>query len=379
MFRLAKWSLSEKAVHVNVYVNVHVHVGVGVDVTTIFELFAAIARTPTREVIYMRISRLTVLAAIVFLGFSACFTAFPAIEGRFERTLDVSGPVDLDVATGSGRIEVHAGSSTVVRISGTIRARDDWRAGAEEKVRFLESEPPIEQSGSTIRIGRIEDERYRNVSINYQIEVPADTRLTSRTGAGDQKVDGVRGPVEAITGSGSIVMNYVGGDVNARAGSGNIELASISGRLHAGTGSGSITARRIAGAVDASTGSGNITLEQAAAETDAADVEVSAGSGSINISGVNGALRARTGSGNISVSGNPTSEWKIHTASGGARLHLPRDAAFDLYAHTGSGSISVDHPVTLSGTVRRNEMRGTVRGGGSLVEVRTGSGNVRLE
>ena len=42
-----------------------------------------------------------------------------AASGRFERTLDVSGPVTLDVETGSGRIEIRRGATTQVRVVGT--------------------------------------------------------------------------------------------------------------------------------------------------------------------------------------------------------------------------------------------------------------------
>ena len=51
-----------------------------------------------------------------------------AFEGMFDRTLNVSGPVDLDVSTGSGRIEVrqgrtHADAIGVIHRHGTDAAR----------------------------------------------------------------------------------------------------------------------------------------------------------------------------------------------------------------------------------------------------------------
>jgi ribosomal protein S9 len=59
-------------------------------------------------------------------------------------------------------------------------------------------------------------------------------------------------------------------------------------------------------------------------------------------------------------------------------LHLNRDAAFDLYAHASSGRITVDHPLTVTGTLSRHEMRGKVRGGGNLIEIRTSSGGITI-
>src|ERR1044071_6007269 len=81
-------------------------------------------------------------------------------EGSFERVLNVSGIVNLDVSTGSGSIDVRRGIGNRVEIRGRIRASDNWRRSirdTEDVVRRLETNPPIEQSGNTIRIGRILD------------------------------------------------------------------------------------------------------------------------------------------------------------------------------------------------------------------------------
>jgi hypothetical protein len=330
----------------------------------------------------MRVSRRAawVCTLVCFIALSGCHFAYPAVEGKFERVLNVSGRVDLDVNTGSGRIDVRTGDASTVRISGIIQARDDRRSSAQEKVRYLEDNPPIEQDGNVIRIGRIEDEAYRNnVSISYEISVPADTRLRSKTGSGGQKIEGVRGPVDAGTGSGSISMYDIGDDATATTGSGSIQLDQIAGRVQMKTGSGSIRAEHIAGSIQASTGSGGITLDQTAPEQGGiVDVEATTGSGSIRIRGVNGMLRAVSGSGSITASGNPSGDWKVQASSGSVTLHVGADAAFDLYAHAGSGSIQVDHPITMTGIINKREVRGTVRGGGNLVDVRTGSGTITI-
>ena len=49
-----------------------------------------------------------------------------AAEGHFARTLQVSGPVDLEVQTGSGTVDVRTGDSSTVRITGTIRSSNGW-------------------------------------------------------------------------------------------------------------------------------------------------------------------------------------------------------------------------------------------------------------
>jgi DUF4097 and DUF4098 domain-containing protein YvlB len=73
-----------------------------------------------------------------------------------------------------------------------------------------------------------------------------------------------------------------------------------------------------------------------------------------------------------------TGEWRLRSGSGSVRLRLPQQAAFDLDAHAGSGSIHTDHPILVEGTLSRRELRGKVRGGGSLLEVSTSSGSIEI-
>lgn len=321
---------------------------------------------------------LLAMAGVAIFAASGSAGDFTA-EGSFDRTLKVSGPVDLEVATGAGRITVRTGEPGSVRVVGTIRANTGWRIDrrdAEEKVRRIEANPPIEQDGNKLRIGRIEDEELRrNVSISYELTVPAETRLRSETGSGSQTIEGVRGPLEASTGSGSLKISNIGAEVRASTGSGGIELDTVQGNVRASTGSGRIHGTRISGGFTGHTGSGSVEVEQSAP----GNTEVETGSGSVTVQGVRGSLRVRTGSGGISAQGEPTGEWRLHTGSGGVTVRLPQQAAFDLHARTSSGHIKTSHPVTVEGLISRRELRGKVRGGGFLLDVSTSSGSVEIE
>jgi hypothetical protein len=50
-------------------------------------------------------------AAAALLAAVLVIPSYAAVEGSFQRTLNVSGAVDLDVNTGSGSITVRTGSS----------------------------------------------------------------------------------------------------------------------------------------------------------------------------------------------------------------------------------------------------------------------------
>lgn len=298
--------------------------------------------------------------------------------GTFDRTLNVSGPVDLDVRSGSGDINIHVGGSNIVHVAAKVRARDSWLMGmsAKEKIQKITSNPPVEQQGNMIRIGRIEDRNLQqNVSIDYDVTVPAQTKVTSQTGSGDQKISGVLLPLTARTGSGGVMLDQVGADARVSSGSGDLKINSIKGTLTADTGSGNIVAQGIAGAIVAHTGSGEIELEQVAA----GDVNVGTGSGNVKLRGVKGGLRAQTGSGDIEAEGAVMHDWRVGAGSGTIRLKVPAQASFNLDARTSSGTLKVNHPVTMQGTMSRNHIQGKVGNGGVLMELHTGSGDIYVD
>ncbi len=316
--------------------------------------------------------------AITILVLAGCTTlpASASARGQFDRTLHVTGSVNLQVETGSGSIDVTTGSSNEVKVIGRIYASEWFGGNAEERVKRLESNPPIQQSGNDIRIGHIDDpELKHNISISYELVVPANTQLHSSSGSGSESISGIAGPLEAGTGSGSLKIFSIGSGVRAHTGSGSIEINGAKGSVYARTGSGSIHAADVAGGFDGETGSGHLTLDQSAPGS----VRAETGSGGLELRNLHGSLQAQAGSGNIKAEGEATGEWNVHTGSGSVELRLPQNASFDLNAHTGSGSINLSHPVTVQGSIGRKEVRGKVGGGGVPVQVQTGSGNIVIE
>jgi hypothetical protein len=323
--------------------------------------------------------RRAVLSACVLALVLPAAAEAQRVEGAFQRTLTVDGAPQIEVETGSGRIEVRAGAAGRVEVESRIQASSGWgRRSAlspEEQVRRLEANPPIQQTGQTIRIGHVEDRDLQDgVSISYTLTVPAESMLRTRSGSGSQRIEGVSGDITASTGSGSLAFLSAGGAIRAATGSGSVTAETVHGALHATTGSGSIRATGIGGPVTAKTGSGGIDVEQTAA----GDVEVSSGSGTVRLRGVRGALRASTASGGVTVEGELAGDWRLSAASGTVRVTLPPEQGFELDAGTGSGRINVDVPVTVSGTVDRRSLRGSAQGGGPLLHVRTSSGSIHI-
>jgi len=306
--------------------------------------------------------------SIRLLSVSLLFVVAACARGQgatasFDRTLNVNEPLELEVQTGSGAIEVRAGVAGKVEVHGEIRV-GGWhglfggRGSADDIVQSIKTSPPIEQNGNRLVIGRLDDAfAHQNVSISYTIVAPVATQLRARSGSGSQSVSGIAGPVVVETGSGSTELTDIGGAAEAR------------------TGSGSIHARGIGGAFTGSTGSGQIEVTQTAG----GDLAAATGSGSIEVKGVDGAARVRTGSGSVTIEGKPSGPWDLETGSGSVRARIASDAAFTIDARAGSGGVSTSQPVTIAGAVARGELHGQVRGGGPTVRIRTGSGGISLD
>jgi DUF4097 and DUF4098 domain-containing protein YvlB len=318
----------------------------------------------------------TFVLASVIPAALACAETGPT--GRFDRTLNVSGPIAVSVSSGSGSVTVTSGSDSTVRIIGTVHGNSWWRRSASEEVaqaiRSIEANPPIVQEGSAIRIGDIEDrEIARRVSISYEVAVPKPTRLTVKTGSGSQTITAAVAGVNASTGSGSVTVGVVDGPVEVRTGSGAVRVEGARDHAKVSTGSGSVDLGAIGGPVHVNTGSGSIEVREASGGTS----ELSTGSGRIEVSNLTGGLTANAASGSIRVSGTPEADWAISTSSGGIDLDIPSSASFRVRATTSSGRIETDHTLTVTSAGRR-ELSGAVGSGGPLVSARSASGSIQI-
>jgi hypothetical protein len=263
-----------------------------------------------------------------------------AAEKSFDRMLTVNGPVTLHVSTGSGYIRVSSGSDNEVHIIGHVQASHGWMGGnSEDQIKQVVDNPPIQQSGNTIRVGEMHESWLNHVSIDYDITAPKSTHLKAESGSGDLKAVSMNGGVQLETGSGSVNGDDLGGDGYLQTGSGDIRVNfSNGGNVVAGT-----------------------------------------GSGSINLANVQGAMKAETGSGSLEISGQPTSPWKLETGSGDITMQVSGNAGFTVDAHTGSGDVKTNHPLTVRGPLNRHHVTGTVNGGGPTINAETGSGDVRIQ
>jgi DUF4097 and DUF4098 domain-containing protein YvlB len=305
------------------------------------------------------IFRIPVRASLLVVLLASAIASASTPQGQFEKTFQVTGPVDLEVETHSGNIVVRSGPAGSVSVRGKIYVGDHWLFGNRNSdVSDIEQHPPLRQDGNNIRVDYV---NAHDISVDYEITVPADTTIRTRSGSGDQTLEGTRG------------------NADLQSGSGELRLTQITGELHLQTGSGNVSARGISGAVHGGAGSGDMEVE----ETGGGDIDLHTGSGNIRVRGIHGGLRVQAGSGDITAEGTMTSDWEIHTGSGNVHVRLPAEAAFDANISTSSGTLDVDAPITMTVQGRVNEthktIMGKVRGGGPMLTLHTGSGDIHIE
>lgn len=272
-------------------------------------------------------------AAVLFLA-GLALAALPtfAAEATFDRTVSVNGHLELTVATGSGTIHLTSGPAGQLHIVGHVKS---YWGGNEDRVANIAAHPPIEQTDNIVRVGAHMD-HMNGISIDYEIQAPADTYL------------------DASAGSGAIEDEGVGANARLETGSGSIHATGLSGGFSVSTGSGSIYAEQV--------GHG--------------DVKAETGSGSIELRNLRGALHAETGSGSITIGGDPTGPWLLRTGSGHVELWTG-NAGFALNASCGSGSIHSDRQLAVQ-SQGKHHLSGQVGGGGPTVRIETGSGSIRI-
>ena len=200
------------------------------------------------------------------------------------------------------------GAGSQIHIFG--RVKSSW-GGSDEQVKQIAANPPIEQTGNIVRIGA-RHENLHNISIDYEIQAPADAYLNAGSGSGEVNDDGVG------------------------------ENAKLS------TGSGNIHATGLHGGFTVDTGSGNIYAEQTGRRRR---------EGRDRFGHHRAAQPARRAEGRDRIGQhqggrNAGRAWKLETGSGSVELWTG-NAALTLDAETGSGSIHSDREMTTQGSSNR--------------------------
>jgi hypothetical protein len=171
-------------------------------------------------------------------------------------------------------------SFTSVRIasdSGAVKIRAGSTATVHRTIHYDKNRP-----GSTYHVENstlvVDSCGERGCSIDYELTVPAGTRVDGKVDSGKVEVDGVAA-VNLKIDSGSTTVRHVSGKVNLDASSGWVDVADVADVVAVRSESGRVTVANVRAAVTVQTQSGSVTVGLA----DPQDVRVQADSGNVTV------------------------------------------------------------------------------------------------
>jgi len=290
------------------------------------------------------------------LGLLSCLVALGAgpwafADSRIEKTLKLEpgGRFVLDSDQGSVTVAgtAHSGAKVVITSN-----RDDL----EDLFRFsFEGEPDL---------ARVTARRRgwhgwpHNVSLHFEVEIPA------------------KSSVDLKTGGGGIELNSVQGTARLETSGGPIQVSALTGKLEAHTSGGRIAVREVDGNADVETSGGSIEVRSLGG-----DLRAHTSGGPIRVQGITGRLEAGTSGGSVSVElarGNSRGG-EVETSGGSITVGLDPKANLEIDASTSGGSVSSDLPITVVGKIGGSSLHGTLGSGGELLRLHTSGGSIHLE
>lgn len=303
--------------------------------------------------------RLTAILILFFvLSLSAVKAGFAqSIDDAYRiENFDVSGDVSLEVQTSGGSISVEGTPDSEVSVEMYVRKRGKYLKSNEANLSEYNIE--IIKQGSTVKAlakrksnrGWGWDDGY---SISFVVYTPQNTRTRLKTSGGSLSAENLNGTQELNTSGGSISVESIHGDAVLKTSGGSIRMADLQGNVEANTSGGSIKANEVRGSMDLRTSGGSISLDA-----------------------VEGNVDARTSGGSISAEILAPDEFiTLRTSGGSIRIKVP-ESGYDLDLDANRVNIKL---VNFTGEAEKDEVEGTINGGGAKISAKTSGGTVSLD
>src|SRR6267378_6271280 len=132
------------------------------------------------------------LPLVLFSAFAilAGCNSGPSVSGTFDRNYNVAGPIRLELTNASGDVDITGSADGKVHVHGEVHSSGFGFDNPQKRLDATVSNPPIEQRGDTIRVGK-EMSHLRNLTIAYTIQVPHDTEVETTVASGAQTIRNV--------------------------------------------------------------------------------------------------------------------------------------------------------------------------------------------
>jgi hypothetical protein len=319
------------------------------------------------------------LARLPLLLALTASSAFALSQENVNQEFDASPGGNLSVDVAFGTVDVQAGADNKV----TIEAHRKIETSDEAREKQYLAEVPIvishDGNNFTVSARRKEEKSWdwtcsTTMDARYTVRVPKQFNLDLKTGGGPISAVGTTGKTTVSTGGGKLRLERLNGPLNAKTSGGSITLASCDGTLDIKTSGGGITATDGSGKLEAKTSGGSIRVRNFNG-----DANVRTSGGGLTFERVNGQLVGKTSGGSINAAlASPLpGEVELVSSAGSIELTVPPDTKMNVEAETSIGTVSNDLPIVASRS-ERDELRGTINGGGKSVILRSSAGSISI-
>jgi DUF4097 and DUF4098 domain-containing protein YvlB len=311
----------------------------------------------------------------------ACLPGAWALSVSTNQTFTVQpgGRLLVEADRGSVDITTSDTSQVTITVNREVKRTDDKKAQEildAHQITFAQDGDAVSVKAKFPKGESIWSRKGSNLSVKYVISVPKKFDLQIGTAGGSINVADIAGKLDLDTAGGSIHVGNVDGTVKADTAGGSIHVAGATGLVDADTAGGSIKLGKMGGAVNADTAGGSIRIESAAGP-----VKADTAGGSIELSGLAGPVDADTSGGSITARfiQAPNGESSLGSTGGGVTVYVADKLAFDVDAEAMGGGVKTEVPVSVIGKISRNEVRGTINGGGAKLKLRSMGGGIQIK
>jgi hypothetical protein len=319
-------------------------------------LFNLIAKIMNLKMHTLKAGAVSIIALLLLTILPGVGNAKKVADDPFiTKTFNLSSG-ELYVSTSGGSIKVEGGNSNQVKVEMYVKSNKH----SDSKIREIieeDYEIRIEKTGSRIEaVAKREGTgwSWNGISVSFVVYTPKDFECDLNTSGGSLRISGVSGKSHELKTSG-----------------GSITAEDMSGDLEARTSGGSITVNDYNGEIDVKTSGGSIRLEGIRG-----DIEATTSGGGVRIKDVEGAVYATTSGGSIDAEINKLEDQLVLKTSGGSvHAEIPSGLGLDLDLRGNRVNTSLNN---FSGESKSDRVRGTVNGGGIMVQLSTSGGSVNL-
>jgi hypothetical protein len=236
---------------------------------------------------WMLLGGVLVVILVILTAFAVLGNVAVNQTGRTDSYSGVA-VLEVDNSTG-GNVLVRSGVGDEVRVDRTLSGSP-----------LSEPDEDIEAEGDSLEIDTDCSGLFffSNCSVNYEITVPAGTRVAVETVSGTVAVEDHEGDLDLQTPSGDVRVSSQAGAVAVESVSGRVVLDDVDGSVNAHTVSGRVLASGSGPLLDVSSTSGEIL----ASDFEAEEVRAESVSGSVELGGGFTTLEASSTSGSVNVS-----------------------------------------------------------------------------